>query len=47
MHVSVSSAKIILMVDSIRTISAKFNGEKITARTWPVANGYLVVLELT
>jgi len=47
MHVSVSSAKIILMVDSIRTISAKFNGEKITARTWPVANGHLVVLELT
>jgi len=45
--VSVSSAKINLAVDRVRTISAKFNGEKITARTWPVANGHLVLLELT
>jgi len=28
MHVSVSSAKINLAADGIRTISAKFNGEK-------------------
>lgn len=42
-----SSAKINLAVDGVRPISAEFNGEKITGRTWSVAEGHLVVLELT
>jgi triacylglycerol lipase len=43
----VSSAKINLAVDGVRPISAEFNGEKIMGRTWPMAEGHLVVLELT
>jgi len=43
----VSSAKINLAADGVRPISAEFNGEKITGRTWPVAENHLVVLELT
>ena len=43
----VSSAKINLSQDGVRPISAEFNGEKITGRTWPMAKGHLVVLELT
>ncbi|CAN0412826.1 unnamed protein product, partial [Phaeothamnion confervicola] len=43
----VSSSKINLGQDGIRPISAEFNGEKITGRTWPVAGNHLVVLELT
>ena len=43
----VSSAKINLAVDGVRPISAEFNGEKITGRTWPTADNHLVVLELT
>jgi triacylglycerol lipase len=43
----VSSAKIKLMKDGVRAISAAFNGEKITGRTWPAADNHLVVLELT
>jgi pimeloyl-ACP methyl ester carboxylesterase len=43
----VSSAKINLAVDGVRPISAEFNGEKITGRTWPMAENHLVVLELT
>ena len=43
----VSSAKINLAVDGVRPIAAEFNGEKITGRTWPVAENRLVVLELT
>lgn len=42
-----SSSKINLSQDGIRPISAEFNGEKITGRTWPLADGHLVVLELT
>jgi pimeloyl-ACP methyl ester carboxylesterase len=43
----VSSSKINLSQDGIRPIAAEFNGEKITGRTWPLADGHLVVLELT
>jgi hypothetical protein len=43
----VSSAKIRLMENGVRAISAAFNGEKITGRTWPAADNHLVVLELT
>lgn len=43
----VSSAKINLAVDGVRPIATEFNGEKITGRTWPVAENHLVVLELT
>jgi len=43
----VSTSKITLAVDGVRPISAEFNGEKITGRTWPVAENHLVVLELT
>ena len=43
----VSNAKINLAVDGVRPISAEFNGEKITGRTWPAAENRLVVLELT
>lgn len=43
----VSSSKINLSQDGVRPIAAEFNGEKITGRTWPMAEGHLVVLELT
>lgn len=43
----VSSSKINLSQNGVRPISAEFNGEKITGRTWPLADGHLVVLELT
>lgn len=43
----VSSSKINLSQDGVRAIAAEFNGEKITGRTWPMADGHLVVLELT
>lgn len=43
----VSSAKVNLTTDGVRPISAEFNGEKITGRTWPLAENHLVVLELT
>ena len=43
----VSSVKIRLMENGVRAISAAFNGEQITGRTWPAADNHLVVLELT
>lgn len=43
----VSSSKINLSQNGVRPISAEFNGEKITGRTWPLSDGHLVVLELT
>jgi triacylglycerol lipase len=43
----VSSSKINQSQDGVRQIAAEFNGEKITGRTWPMADGHLVVLELT
>lgn len=42
-----SSSKVKLMEDGVRAISAEFNGEKITGRTWSVADNHLVILELT
>jgi triacylglycerol lipase len=42
-----SSSKIKLMEDGVRAISAEFNGEKITGRTWPATDNHLVMLELT
>ena len=43
----VSSVKINTSQAGIRPISAQFNGESITGRTWPAANNHLVILELT
>jgi triacylglycerol lipase len=43
----VSSSKIKLMEDGVRAISADFNGERITGRTWQAQDNHLVVLELT
>ncbi len=43
----VSSSKMRLMEEGARAISASFNGEKITGRTWPAADNHVVVLELT
>jgi hypothetical protein len=43
----VSSSKLKLMETEVRAVSAEFNGEKITGRTWPTADNQVVVLELT
>lgn len=43
----VSSSKVKLREDGVRPISAEFNGERITGRTWPSSDNHLVVLELT
>jgi triacylglycerol lipase len=43
----VSSSKLKLTEEGIRAVSAEFNGEKITGRSWPVSDNHLVVLELT
>ena len=43
----VSSSKLKLMETGVRAVSAEFNGEKITGRTWPTADNQVVVLELT
>lgn len=43
----VSNSKIQPAQDGVRAITAEFNGEKITGRTWPTAENHLVVLELT
>lgn len=43
----VSSSKILVAQAGIRPISAEFNGERLTGRTWPAAENRLVVLELT
>ena len=43
----VSSSKIKLMEDGLRAISATFNGETITGRTWPAAENHVVIFELT
>lgn len=43
----VSSSKIQVMEDGARTVAAAFNGEKISGRTWPVAENHLTILELT
>ncbi|WP_066268105.1 alpha/beta fold hydrolase [Hydrogenophaga palleronii] len=43
----VASSKIQLAESGMRSITAEFNGEKITGRTWPAAENHLVILELT
>ncbi|MDR7150431.1 pimeloyl-ACP methyl ester carboxylesterase [Hydrogenophaga palleronii] len=43
----VSSAKLNLAQEGVRPITAVFNEEKITGRTWPAADNRVVVLELT
>ena len=43
----VSSTKLNLAEEGARPITAVFNGEKITGRTWPAADNRVVVLELT
>jgi triacylglycerol lipase len=42
----VSASRLRLADSTARTISAEFNGERITGRTWPVSQGHLTVLEL-
>lgn len=43
----VSSSKLNLAEDRMQPVSAEFNGEKITGRTWPAAQNHVTVLELT
>ncbi len=43
----VSSARLNLAQEGVRPITAAFNQETITGRTWPVAENRVVVLELT
>ena len=43
----VSSSKLKLSQEGSRAISAEFNGEKITGRTWPTAENHVVIFELT
>lgn len=43
----VSSAKLSLADEGVRPITAVFNGEQITGRTWPATENRVVVLELT
>ncbi len=43
----VSSSKLALATEGQRPISAEFNGEKLTGRTWPAGENQVVILELT
>ena len=43
----VASSKIIVTQSGVRSISAEFNGERITGQTWPAAENRVVTLELT
>ena len=47
----VASSKILVKKDEnptgLRSISAEFNGERITGQTWPAADNHVVTLELT
>lgn len=43
----VSSSKLNLAEPGVRAITAEFNGEKLTGRTWPTSENRVVVLELT
>ena len=43
----VASARLKLTSDAPRSVSAEFNGERLAARTWPLAQGQVSVLELT
>jgi len=43
----VASSKMVITVPGIRTISAEFNGERLTGRTWNASESRVVLLELT
>lgn len=43
----VDISKMILTQPGIRSISAEFNGERLTGRTWKASEGHVVMLELT
>jgi triacylglycerol lipase len=42
-----ASSKILLTQAGVRPISAEFNGERLTGRTWPATENRVVVLELS
>jgi triacylglycerol lipase len=41
-----SASKLLLTAEPMRAVSASFNGERITARAWPVADNHIVYLDL-
>ena len=43
----VASSKIVLTQAGVRAISAEFNGERLTGRTWPASENRAVLLELS
>jgi hypothetical protein len=43
----VASSRMVLTQPGVRPISAEFNGERLTGRTWPASQGHVVVLELS
>jgi triacylglycerol lipase len=43
----VSSSKLNVAEPGVRPVTAEFNGEKLTGRTWPASENRVVVLELT
>ncbi len=43
----VASSKIVLTQAGVRPVSAEFNGERLTGRTWPASENQVVVLELS
>lgn len=43
----VASSKMVLTQAGVRAISAEFNGEHLTGRTWPVSENRVVLLELS
>lgn len=43
----VSSSKLKLSAEAQRSVAAEFNGERIAGLSWPLAQGHVIVLELT
>lgn len=43
----VANSKLVLTQAGVRAISAEFNGERLTGRTWPAAENRVVLLELS
>jgi len=43
----VASSKLLLSESAVRAISAEFNGEHVTGRTWPAKDNHVVLLEMT
>ncbi len=41
-----SASKLLLTSDLMRTVSASFNGERISAKAWPAADNHIVYLDL-